>query len=66
MLCSVFALVLAQDGTWDCSDEDGILREARADVSVPSACTLDCTYRTYRAVLELQRKMTIRFTDARA
>ncbi|KAF5900832.1 gonadal somatic cell derived factor isoform X1, partial [Clarias magur] len=66
MVCTVFALALAQDGAWDCSDRDDVLREARADVSGTSDCALDCTARTYRAVLELQRKLTIRFTDARA
>ncbi|KAF4077169.1 hypothetical protein AMELA_G00205010 [Ameiurus melas] len=66
MACSVFALVFAQDSLWDCSDRDDILRDAPVDVSTPSRCTLDCTARTYRAVLELQNRLTIRFTDSRA
>ncbi|XP_017347336.2 uncharacterized protein LOC108278455 [Ictalurus punctatus] len=62
----VFALVFAQDSSWDCSDRDDILRDAPVDVSTPSRCTLDCTARTYRAVLELHNRLTIRFTDSRA
>ncbi|KAM9450659.1 uncharacterized protein Hap1MRO34_021206 [Clarias gariepinus] len=65
MVCSVFALVFAQDGVWDCGDRDDFLREVPADVRMPSDCTLDCTARTYRAVLAMQTRTTIRFTDSR-
>ncbi|KAK3524627.1 hypothetical protein QTP70_031377, partial [Hemibagrus guttatus] len=66
MLCSVFALVFARDSSWDCHDRDDILRDMPADVNAPSDCTLDCTARTYRAVLELHSRLTIRFRDSRA
>ncbi|KAK2827709.1 hypothetical protein Q7C36_018635 [Tachysurus vachellii] len=66
MVCSVFALVFAQDSSWDCRDRDDILRDAPADASAPSDCTLDCTARTYRAVLELHNRLTIRFRDSHA
>lgn len=66
MVCSVFALVFARDSSWDCRDRDDMLRDVPADVSAPSDCTLDCTARTYRAVLELHNRLTIRFRDSRA
>lgn len=64
MLCSGLAVVFAEDCLWDCADRDDILREAPANVSTPTDCTLDCTVRTYRVVLELQKKHSIRFKDS--
>ncbi|TSK72176.1 hypothetical protein Baya_3160 [Bagarius yarrelli] len=66
IVCSVFALVFAQDGSWDCRDRDDVLKDVPADVSAPSGCTLDCTARTYRVVLQLQNRFTIRFRDSHA
>ncbi|KAI5091521.1 gonadal somatic cell derived factor isoform X1 [Silurus meridionalis] len=66
MVCSVFASMFAQDSSWDCTDTDDILRDVPADVNMPSQCTLDCTARTYRAILKLHNRLTIRFKDSHA
>ncbi|KAI4881474.1 hypothetical protein NFI96_012218, partial [Prochilodus magdalenae] len=63
-LCSLLALLCAQDSLWDCTERSDLLKDIPADIVVPSECTLGCTVLTYRSILETQEKLTVRFRDS--
>lgn len=65
-MCSLLALLFAQDNLWDCSDKGDVLKEIPVDVNIPSACTLQCTAQTYQAVLALKDKLMLHFKDSYA